>query len=85
MISNLIKSIFGTRNNITNYKVKLIGESYFELQKYKDAIKYFNKSYKINYNIKPLFKIGKCYEKSNDTKNAIKYFKNVIKKEPRSC
>ena len=42
----------------------------------------FNKSYKINYSTKALFKIGRCYEKSEDTKNAIKYFKNVIKKNP---
>ena len=60
----------------------LIGECYFELADYKNSIKYFNKSYRINYNIKPLFKIGRCYEKSNDTKNAIKYFRNVIKKNP---
>ena len=60
----------------------LIGDSYFELEQYKDAIKYFNKAYKINYNIKPLFKIGKSYQKLEDTKNAIKYFKNVLKKNP---
>ena len=32
--------------------------------------------------IRSLFKIGRCYQKSNDTKNAIRYFKNVIKKNP---
>ena len=33
-----------------------------------------------NYNA--LFNIGKSYEKSGDLKNAAKYYKNVIKKNP---
>ena len=56
-----------------------IFESALSEKECKDAIKYFNKAYKINYNIKALFKIGKSYQKLGDTKNAIKYFRNVLK------
>ena len=60
----------------------LIGECYAQIEDYQKAIKYFNKSYRINNSVKSLFKIGRCYTKSNDMKNAIKYFKRVIKKNP---
>ena len=53
-----------------------------KLEDYKNAITYLNKSYKINNNTKSLFNIGKCYEKIDDTKNAAKYFKLVIKQDP---
>ena len=46
------------------------------------SIQFFEKTYRLNNNYIALFNIGKCYEKSGDLKNAAKFFKNVIKKNP---
>ena len=47
-----------------------------------NAIRIFEKTYKINKNYNALFNIGKSYEKLGDLKNAAKHYKNVIKKNP---
>jgi len=60
----------------------LIGECHLNLKEYDNAIRIFEKTYKINKNYNALFNIGKSYEKSGDLKNAAKYYKNVIKKNP---
>ena len=60
----------------------LIGECHLNLKEYDNAVRIFEKTYKINKNYNALFNIGKSYEKSGDLKNAAKYYKNVIKKNP---
>lgn len=59
---------------------KIIGESYFNLQKYSDAIPYL-KNYKGSFgkwNNTDYYLLGYSYFKENDLENAINYFNKII-------
>lgn len=59
---------------------KIIGESYFNLKKYKEAIPYL-KAYngrKIVWNNTDYYQLGYAYYKQNDFENAVSYFNKII-------
>jgi len=59
---------------------KIIGESYFNLEKYGDAIPYLKKYTGKNkkWNNVDFYQLGYAYYKQNDFKNAINYFNKII-------
>lgn len=59
---------------------KIVGESYFNLQKYEEAIPYL-KAYKgkaKKWNNTDYYQLGYAYYKQNDFENAISYFNKII-------
>jgi len=56
---------------------KIIGESYFNLEKYDEAIP-FLKEYKGKWNNTDYYQLGFAYFKQNDFENAINYFNKII-------
>lgn len=59
---------------------KIIGESYFNLEKYAEAIPYLQayKGKKNRWNNTDYYQLGFAYFKQNDFENAIKYFNKII-------
>ncbi len=59
---------------------KIIGESYFNLKKYKEAIPYLKvyRGKKGKWNNIDYYQLGYAYYKQNDFKNAIGYFNRII-------
>lgn len=59
---------------------KIIGESYFNLKKYAEAIPYLNayKGKKGKWNNTDFYQLGYAYYKQNDFKNAVKNFNKII-------
>ncbi len=64
-----------------------IGENYYDLRDYKNAIKYFNKVIEnpgIRKDDAAIFKIGICYFEQNKFESALKYFRRLIEYYPNS-
>lgn len=73
-----LKTSFIRDNKFQNYLK--IGEAYFKLNKYKEAIKNISRALKLNYKISGAYSIlGFCYERLGNYQRAIK----VLKKEKR--
>ena len=62
----------------------MIGESYYGLKKYRNAIGFFEKSLEFsNYkDVKSLYQIALCYLELENDYQAAKYFKSVLKINP---
>mgnify|MGYP000191281666 CR=1 FL=1 len=60
---------------------KIIGESYFNLEKYEDAISYLRvyRGKKGKWNNTDYYQLGYAYFKQNDFENAVNNFNKIIK------
>lgn len=73
----LLKTVQGKQRSDIS---KIIGESYFNLKKYKEAIPYLKKytGKKGKWNNTDFYQLGTAYYQQSDFENAIRYFNKII-------
>ncbi len=79
---NFSRAIGIDKNNPKTYFY--FGEFYYKRQLYKQALKYYAKSYELGYhtNYNLLFKLGDIYEKFGDSRSALRYLYEAQKQSP---
>ena len=86
-VTNTLKTLeYITKKDVNNYQAwNKIGEIYLLYKKYKEAMKFANKSLEINpYNDKAYFLKAYIYKENADTNNAIDNFIHCLKHNPEN-